>query len=92
MALQLGSERMTGSPGGAPSVVPHRRPAGLRHAVPPGALVALCGVAPPLVWADSIWPDARHPDDLCPQCRQLALDYRICMSDPHERPRTTREA
>jgi hypothetical protein len=54
---------------------PRQLPAGLRHAVPPGDAVALCGCRPALVWVGSHWPDADHPDQLCPACRRLALDY-----------------
>jgi hypothetical protein len=43
-------------------------PAGMRHAVPRGARVALCGEAPAVVWVGEQWPGGAQ-QDLCPLCR-----------------------
>jgi hypothetical protein len=43
-------------------------PAGIRHAVPRGARLALCGEAPAVVWASELWPGGEQ-QDLCPLCR-----------------------
>jgi hypothetical protein len=43
-------------------------PAGVRHAVPRGARVALCGEAPAVVWVSEPWP-GRAQQDVCPLCR-----------------------
>jgi hypothetical protein len=84
MALLIGSEAATGSTSGAQNLAPHRDPAGLRHAVPPGVRRALCGALPLLVWSDSEWDEGQRPADLCPECRALARDY-LRIVDPGAR-------
>lgn len=44
-------------------------PAGLRHAVPVGKRVALCGVSPPIVWDSIEFPGA---GETCPVCTLLS--------------------
>ena len=46
-------------------------PAGLRHAVPRGSRLALCGEAPAVLWEGERWPGAAHQSDVCPVCRGM---------------------
>jgi hypothetical protein len=52
----------------APAIVP----AGLRHAVPEGATVALCGYEPAHVFDGTTWPGIGSSRDVCPDCREAA--------------------
>ena len=73
-ALVVGTDRRTllsvasphGGPGRTTAV-----PAGVRHAVPRGTRIALCGEAPPVLWDRDEWPGRAHDSDLCPACRAV---------------------
>lgn len=42
----------------------------LRHAVPMGGLIALCGARPGPIW-HARWNDPPDEDELCPECQTL---------------------
>ena len=46
-------------------------PAGVRHAVPRGTRLALCGESPAIRWDSEGWPGRAGTQDVCAHCRSL---------------------
>ena len=69
--LVVGTDRrtvMSAAPSAGAAPLTRTVPAGLRHAVPSGARLALCGEAPAVRWDAEPWPGMAKTSDLCPTC------------------------